>query len=485
MNQAKSNLDPLYRQGDRIMSAVLWMLFALSLALASWYKTWPEAIVIGAPAALVPSIVMFLVPGRLIVRSTMATAFMVFAALQIHQAHGMIEMHFMVFGLLAFLLFYRDWIPLIVGAGVIAVHHLAFNYLQMLGYPVYVFSYGTGLHIVLIHAAYVVFETAILVYMSRIFRKEALESQELIEIGRHLGVVDGKINLQYRNPDPRSVFAHDFNHFIEEIDTVVKRATDTARELKDSSTGLTEASQNLTTGVEEMSSRTENVTDSATRMNNHLQMISAAISEMSTSTGEVARNASDASRIAQEANQAASVANNKIRQLGEDAREIGKVLESIRGIASQTNLLALNAAIEAAGAGEAGKGFAVVATEVKELARQASQATEEIKSRMGAIQTSSEDAVQSIAGIASIISHINELNASIAASVEEQSITTKEIEHNVNATATTSTNVVGSIEGFSNVTEIGASNAQRLNTLAIQLDGLSGRMAEIVGRFKT
>ncbi|MEO5364668.1 MAG: methyl-accepting chemotaxis protein, partial [Magnetococcus sp. DMHC-8] len=75
-----------------------------------------------------------------------------------------------------------------------------------------------------------------------------------------------------------------------------------------------------------------------------------------------------------------------MQKLGVSAQEIGKVVAVISNIAEQTNILALNASIEAAGAGEAGKGFAVVANEVKELARQTSEATRMISEKIGQIQ---------------------------------------------------------------------------------------------------
>ena len=97
---------------------------------------------------------------------------MIFTALHVHQVHGMIEMHFGFFVLLAFLLFYRDWVPLVVAVGVVAVHHFAFDFLQRSGAPVWVFAANTGFGIVLIHAAYAIFETGLLIVMAVRLRAE-------------------------------------------------------------------------------------------------------------------------------------------------------------------------------------------------------------------------------------------------------------------------------------------------------------------------
>jgi len=73
--------------------------------------------------------------------------------------------------------------------------------------------------------------------------------------------------------------------------------------------------------------------------------------------------------------------------LDDTVQRISRIAGSISSISKQTNLLALNATIEAARAGDAGRGFAVVAQEVKVLARQTSDATDEIGATVKALST--------------------------------------------------------------------------------------------------
>jgi methyl-accepting chemotaxis protein len=205
---------------------------------------------------------------------------------------------------------------------------------------------------------------------------------------------------------------------------------------------------------------------------------------MTASIDEITSNTSKAADVARDAVGVAGGARESTQTLAARSAEIGEVISMITSIAEQTNLLALNATIEAARAGDAGKGFAVVAEEVKGLAQQTGQATEDIARRIQAIQTSAEETTGSIEKISEVIAEIESISTSIAGAIEQQSASTNEIARSAAETATSSETIQMSIRTSREVSSETASGAEQTQQMAGDLARLSEKLQAMVQKFR-
>ncbi len=226
-----------------------------------------------------------------------------------------------------------------------------------------------------------------------------------------------------------------FNLFMDKLQELLRGVVAHTHQLATASQQLLDASQQITTNSAQTADQANSVSRVTQQVTQNLRSLSAGAGEMTSTIQSIAGNTNEAAKVAATAVGAAQAANATVAKLGQSGAEIGVVLKVITSIARQTNLLALNATIEAARAGEAGKGFAVVAKEVKELAKQTAQATDDISHKIAAIQIDTKGAVQAIGTVGGVINQINDISATIAAAVEEQSATTNEMTRNANEAA--------------------------------------------------
>ena len=292
--------------------------------------------------------------------------------------------------------------------------------------------------------------------------------------------------------------AEAFNRFIASLRTMFLEVRDNATQLN--------------SGIDDLSGVTRTLSSESERQAETLSATAATIEEITVSINHIADNARQAEDLASHAGEVstrsrAAVAGlsgdidqissevgrlaTTLDSLGRRSSEMNSIIAAIREIAEQTNLLALNAAIEAARAGESGRGFAVVADEVRKLAERTAKATVDIgglidathgdirsaltdmndtQRSVGTGLSASQAVASEIAGIEDEVARVVASVRDIAASTREQSVATNEM--------------ANAAEQANRMTMQTDQAVQRATTTVNELNALSHRLHDLVGRFR-
>jgi methyl-accepting chemotaxis protein len=350
------------------------------------------------------------------------------------------------------------------------------------------------------------------IFVFIVVRSIVLSIREGVQLSEKIADGDLTYTLKSQSQDEIGNLIDSLNHMGEKLRTMFKDISSGVQTLSSASTELSAISNQMsanseqTTGkanavaaaAEEMSVNMDSVAAASEETSVNVNMVAAAAEEMSTTITEIATNTEKTQSITETAVSQSQNASTQINELGAAAQEIGKVTETITEISEQTNLLALNATIEAARAGEAGKGFAVVANEIKDLAKQTSEATAEIKDKISKIQDATRTSVTEITQITGVISEVNEMVSIVSVTVEEQSNATQEIADNisqasqgiqeVNENVAQASSATGEVAA--DIAEVGQASSEinvsstQVNVSADELSELAGKLTGIVNQFK-
>lgn len=332
------------------------------------------------------------------------------------------------------------------------------------------------------------------------------------------------VNSTYISKDELGVLSQGFNDMIGSLRDIISKIGFHAELLSASSEELLASSKQTSEASGHIAVEIQEVAEGSDVQFNSSKECTRAMEEVAAGIQRVAESAADVSNISQFTTAQATQGGDKInyvsgqldsilqtssssaaviKKLDQHSQEIGNIVDLIKGISGQINLLALNASIEAARAGEHGRGFAVVAQEVRKLAEQSNQSSEQISSIISEIQTSTGEAVKmmekesaeirlglegmqeakssfnqivnSIQDVSQQLEEVSAASQQISASSQEVSASLQVTEEIATASFTKTQSVAAaSEEQLATMKEV-EDAVQALTTMAVELQELSSR----------
>jgi methyl-accepting chemotaxis protein len=289
--------------------------------------------------------------------------------------------------------------------------------------------------------------------------------------------------------------------------------------LNDMADGLQKQSRQIREAVGVMGAASSEITATAGQLATSSTVISSAVTETSTTIEQVRRSAQVASEkakaVAEDSGRVAEISESgriatgltaekmdlisqqmqsigtTVEKLSGRSKAVEEIIDTVKDLAAQSNLLAVNASIEAARAGEQGKGFAVVANEIKTLADESKEATEQIRAILEDMRNGVDEVVSEVRrGVETVD---DGLEQSVTAGESIQSLSKTVVKASQTATVISTMNdqqFSGVAQVTDAMTDIQQEMAQsvegmsRLEEAARQLESIGGALKDLVERYR-
>ncbi|MES2986994.1 MAG: methyl-accepting chemotaxis protein [Pseudomonadota bacterium] len=499
-----SEISRLQLRGIQILVIASWVATMLRFAggLAIGADTAFLVLLLGAASNAAPTLMLVRRRHDFSARMVVGTLAAIQPALTVFTLNGhpwQMDAHMYFFVALAALAILCDWRPIVLASALIAVHHLVLQYLA----PAWIFTGGGNLGRVMVHAVAVVLQCAILSYLTLQLRRLIAGQDIAREQSEQLAhVADGRradaesAMAAIRQAEEREAAERTRREALEANAAAVRREDmqAMARAFEQSVAGvvagvsqaaaeLDHSAQSLNDLAHRASRDLLDTSETAKRSSTAAEALAGGIEQLSLSIAAIAASADDQARLSGDARHISRSGETAIRALAERADEIGGFAQSIHEIASRTNLLALNATIEAARAGDVGRGFAVVAHEVKQLANQASGATDEIRTLSGSVQGGATTARSALTDIADTVTALASAAEAIRGAVDSQRDTATAIENTARNTASDVLQMADRIHSVARSASDTEQLSERVSAAATGLSRSAGDLQRATERF--
>ncbi len=243
--------------------------------------------------------------------------------------------------------------------------------------------------------------------------------------------------------------------------------------------------------VQETAATVDEITHAGSQVSKRAQEVIASAQATAQTSSEGLRAVDETARAMDSIREQAEVVAQNIVALSEKTQAIGDIISSVNDISERSHLLALNAAIEAAAAGESGRSFSVVASEMKVLADQAKDATNQVRAILGDVQRGintsvmlTEEAVKRAAAGKDRTETSQRTIAAIAHRFEESVQTFQQIVASTNQQQLGIEQVMSALQNIRQASQQTAAGTRQLNDAAGNLSGLSEQLLTLSGRYR-
>lgn len=363
--------------------------------------------------------------------------------------------------------------------------------------------------VISIIALFIVGMLVIFAYVAKRLKALQLVRDRLGIIASGGGDLTGRIHVS--GNDEIGQLADLFNNYLDQLEKMIADIKRAAASVVSYSTKLEENIENSSSYIGGINRKTNDVLNESTNISAVTQELSAAVEEIAATTRD---NLSALDKLVNEVMQIKTLSENSegvanralngmenievevtksvdiTKQLEESMKRIREIVTTMTGISTQTNLLALNASIEAARAGEAGKGFSVVAEEVRKLAEESKQSSDNIYEIIGELQTSLSETIGTLTNqsniilqekqnVVSLIQHMSEIKGSIENSSEQINMFQSNVDAQADGTDSSSENLGQVSESITEVTTALATineNIQSQSDIQSDMSDIAGHM---------